>query len=234
MRDRTPITVGALVILVLFFPLGYLLHVSPRFAGSILGTLIGILAAILSMTALSYPVVKRVPRIHAWASSRVRPPTLLAIHIYAGVVGPILGLIHSGHKFNSPIGITVVALMIVVILSGYAGRFLLARIAKAMRGRSGDLAALQLALGQAPYSRAPADTWTIADLVFEKGTLEAWPSERDLALGLADVEDAVRTEGAVQKALRPWLVLHIISSIAFVIVLLLHVLAAVYFGLRWL
>jgi hypothetical protein len=234
MQDRTAFTIGGLVVLILIFPLGYYLHVSPRFPGSLAGSMIGILAVILMLAAVSYSAVKRLPRLRDKVTKKVRPSTLLTIHIYAGVLGPILGLLHSAHKFDSPIGIALTALLIVVVLSGYAGRFFLARINKAVRGRSGDLAALQEALAQGRGVEAPSSEWTSSGLLLGLNASPNPPGEGDIALGLADVEDAVRAERALQKTLRPWLILHIVASIAFVIVLLMHIWAGIYFGLRWL
>ena len=42
MRERSDIAVGLLVAFLLLFPFGYLVHVSPRFPGSLAGGIIGI------------------------------------------------------------------------------------------------------------------------------------------------------------------------------------------------
>lgn len=234
MRDRLSVTIGGLVILILIFPLGYVLHVSPRFPGSLAGSLLGVAAAALMLAAIAYSAVKRISRLRGRVGKKVRPATLLAIHIYVGVLAAILGLVHSAHKFQSPTGIALTVLLLVVVLTGYAGRFMLARIKKAVRGRSGDLAALQGSFAKARNIEPPVQGGEVADLLFERRSTSKYPDEKDLALGLADVEDAIRTEQALEKSLKPWLTLHIVASIAFVIVLLVHIWAGIYFGLRWL
>lgn len=214
MRERAPLLIGALVVLLLALPLGYLVHVSPRFPGSLEGSLIGIAGALLLLAALAYPVVKRVPWIHDRVTPAVSLPTLLTLHIYAGVLGPILGVIHSAHKFSSPLGVALVAAMLVVVLSGYVGRFYLGRVAKGVRGRSSELAALQ-----AKFLNAS----NLGD-----------DAAGDVALAVADTEYAVRAEQAAQRLLQRWLILHILVGVLVYVLLMLHIWAGLYFGLRWL
>lgn len=237
MRERASMVVGLLVLLLVTMPLGYVVHISPRFPGSLTGTLIGIAGALLMLAALAYPLVKRV----RWLNERITPhvtlPTLLAVHIYAGVMGPIVGMIHSAHKFTSPLGIALVASMLVVVLSGYVGRFYLARVAKAVRGRGGDLAALQRTFASGTLTDEPGSKSPFAELVrilFDPGAPSAAPTRQDAALALADVEYAVRAERALQSILQRWLTLHILVGVLLYVLLALHVWSGLYFGLRWL
>ena len=236
MRERGPVIVGALVVLLLLFPLGYIVHISPRFPGSLPGSLVGITGAVLMLIALAYPAFKRVPWLHDRVTRRVSMSTLLAIHIYAGVLGPILGVVHSAHKYVSPLGILLVISMIVVVLSGYVGRFLLGRLGKAIRTRSGELAVLQTGFANLPGIRmdeqvASARGWR--RLFFEAGASHEI-DRGDVALALADAEYAVRSEQAVQRVLQRWLNLHIIAAVILYALLTLHIWAGLYFGLRWL
>ena len=234
MRERGSLIVGLLVVLLLFFPLGYLVHISPRFPGSLAGSLMGMIGAALILVALAYPIIKRVPWLKDRVTHRVSMSTLLAIHIYAGVLGPLLALVHSAHKFVSPIGISLVVSMIVVVLSGYVGRFLLGRLGKAIRSRGGELAALQSGLAALPRDRdLPARPFAWQLLFFEAE--ESHETDRaDVALALADAEYAVRSEQALQRVLKRWLNLHIIVAVILSVLLLLHIWAGLYFGLRWL
>ena len=217
MRERASFIVGALAVLLLALPLGYLLHVSARFPGSLAGSLIGVAGALLMLIALAYPLAKRVPWIHDRLTPKVSLPSLLALHVYTGVLGPILGVVHSAHKFTSPLGIALVASMLVVVLSGYVGRFYLGRVAKGVRGRSGELGELQR---------------TLAALGLGGESKE--DMREGVALAVADMESAVRTERAVQQLLQRWLYLHIIVGVLLYVLLTLHIWAGLYFGLRWL
>lgn len=236
MRERASLIVGLLVVLLLLFPLGYLVHISPRFPGSLAGSLIGITGAALMLIALAYPIIKRVPWLKDRVTRRVSMATLLAVHIYAGVLGPIFGLVHSAHKFVSPLGVSLVVSMIVVVLSGYVGRFLLGRLGKAIRSRSGELAALQsgfAALPESPTDELPAGQAGWRRLFFEAADSQE-TGRADVALALADAEYAVRSEQALQSVLQRWLNLHIIVAVILSALLVLHIWAGLYFGLRWL
>ena len=70
----------------------------------------------LMLIPLVYLIVKRLPWLKQGVTRAVSMRSLLAIHMYAGVLGPILGVLHSGHTFNSPLGISLTAMMIVVVL----------------------------------------------------------------------------------------------------------------------
>ena len=112
MRERGDLLVGLLVGFLLLFPLGYVLHVAPRFPGSAAGGIIGIAAVLFMLLTLPYVAAKH----WSWADRQltrfVSKPTLLAVHVYAGVLAPILGLIHAAHKFASPVGILLTGLLL--------------------------------------------------------------------------------------------------------------------------
>src|SRR5262249_58032612 len=93
----------------------------------------GLSATALMLIPLVYLVVKRLPWLKQGVTRAVSMRSLLAIHMYAGVLGPILGVLHSGHTFNSPLGIALTAMMIVVVLSGFVGRYLMTMITADMR-----------------------------------------------------------------------------------------------------
>jgi hypothetical protein len=107
MRERGDILVGLMVAFLLLFPLGYLVHVSPRFPGSLVGGLTGIAAASLLLLTVPYVLVKHVGWIARFAGRWASRPTVLAIHIYAGMLAAVLGLIHAAHTMNSPAGVVL-------------------------------------------------------------------------------------------------------------------------------
>lgn len=248
MQERNAITVGGLVLLLLLLPLGYVIHVSPRFPGSLSGSLVGIAGAVLMLSPLLYVAVKRVPALRARITRRVSMTTLLALHVYAGVLGPILGLIHAAHKFRSPLGVSLTGMVLLVVLTGYVGRYLLARIAKAVKGEREDLATLTAAFGrissevQAPA--APSSTGVLARLArilfipadVVPGAAPAGDAGQlvKVADAMADVETAIRTEELMRNLFDRWLPLHILVAIILYGLLALHVWSGLYYGLRWL
>jgi uncharacterized membrane protein YsdA (DUF1294 family) len=253
MQERGAVVVGGLVLLLLLFPLGAVLHVSPRFPGSLAGSLVGIAGAALMLVPLLYLVVKRVPRLRRSVTRRVSMRTLLAVHIYAGVLGPILGVVHTAHKFRSPLGVSLLGMTLVVVVSGYVGRYLLGQIGRAIQGRRSELAALAAAFERASAEAAsdpgPPPAW--------RGLLARWSSrllapagpradavaaapgaaaERALRLAdaMADTEYAIRAEEVVRDLFTKWLKLHIAIAMILYALLALHVWSGLYYGLRWL
>ena len=247
MQERGRTIVGALVLLLLLFPLGFYLHVSPRFPGSLLGSSIGIAGAVFMLVPFLYVLVKRVPFLKAGVTRYVSMRTLLMIHIYAGVLGPILGVIHSAHKFGSSLGLSLLAMMLAVVLSGYVGRYLLVQIATAVQGRRSELAALTAAferarLEAAGHSTAPPAGYGIlprwAFRLFRSSDPAPVTAQADrlvaIAEAMADVDHAIRAEDVMREHFKWWLQLHVIVAVVLYGLLAMHVWAGLYYGLRWL
>ena len=243
MRERSATVIGALILLLLFFPLGWVVHASPRFPGSLVGTLLGILAAILILLACAYSIVKRVPAVRARITRRARASTVLAYHIYIGLLAAFLALVHSAHKFESPLGISMIGILLLVLVSGYAGRYLLGEVARAIRGRRSELSVMKGALRDAAGGAGAevgvstgrrASGWRL--LLVEQSASESHPAHRaaELASSIADTEFAIRTEEAANRMLSAATIAHVLLSIALVALLILHVWAGLYYGLRWL
>ena len=124
-QEKEGLVVGGLVVFALALWLGFLVHASPRFPGSGWGLAFGAVAAFLMFVPLLYSAAKRLKPVREWVTRRVPMRTWLAVHIYAGILGPIAALVHTGHRFVSPIGISLTAMMLIVMLSGFIGRYLL-------------------------------------------------------------------------------------------------------------
>ena len=248
MQERSATVIGVLVLLLLLFPLGWLVHVSPRFPGSLPGSLIGILGAALILLASAYALVRRVPRLHRKVTRRVPARTLLALHIYLGLLGAMLALIHGAHKFNSPLGLSLTGALLLVLISGYVGRYVLSQVAKAVRARQSDLAVMKAALAEVSHGQDPRAVRDTAPRI--RSTLwrrlllvpaETPPESSDsaqraavLASSIADLEFAIRSEGAANRLFSAAVVIHVVLSIIFLALLALHIWAGLYYGLRWL
>lgn len=241
MRERGDILVGLMVAFIVLFPLGYLIHVSPRFPGSLAGGITGIMAAALMVLTLPYVLVKHVKWAADATARLVSKPTLLAIHIYAGVLAAILGLIHAAHTLESPAGIVLTGSLLLTVLSGYIGRNLLGQVAKALRGRKSELASLQTAFlgldASFPEEPGPPPLRRWRKYLFVSGERPAEPAgdnAESLAAAMADTEFAVRAEAATDALFGKWRWLHIVLGCVLYAVLVVHIGAAIYFGLRWL
>lgn len=73
--------------------LGFLLHRSPRFAGSLSGGVLAVSGTVLMFVPLAaYSVVKRVRVIKSRVTDWISMRTLLAVHISMALLGSILVL----------------------------------------------------------------------------------------------------------------------------------------------
>jgi hypothetical protein len=241
MRERGDILVGLMVTMLLLFPAGYVLHVSPRFPGSLAGGVTGILAVALMLLTLPYVAMKHWAAADHLLSKAAGKSTWLAVHVYAGVAAPILALIHAAHTMSSPMGLLLTGLLLVTVLSGYVGRYFLGELAHALRGRKSELATLKAAFLQLPATARPSDNGPRPSGWRRLFFVAAEPSEGDegleaeaLAAAVADTEYAIRAEEATNAMFSRWRILHIVVAVALYLLLLIHIGAAVYFGLRWL
>lgn len=250
MQERSATVIGALVLLLLIFALGFLFHVSARFPGSFTGSVIGAAGAILILIALSYTPLKRVPFLHDHVTRYVSERTLLTIHIYAGVLGPILGLIHAAHKLESPLGLSLTGIMLLVVISGYIGRYLLLQISVAVRGRKSQLAMLktEFAALAGDQNSATAIAPEAVHFSVRLGRLSLFfataeqpvdrinspPAATDLAGAIADTEYAIRAENATKGLFDASLILHGILGAILLVLLAVHIWSGFYYGLRWL
>lgn len=251
MKERERTIVSGLVVLLLLFWLGFLVHRSPRFAGSFWGGALAVTGSALMLVPLAYLVVKRVGPLKRRVTRYVSMRTLLAWHIYAGVLGPILVILHTGHKFHSPLGIALTAMTLLVVLSGFVGRYLMRQFSQTIREKKKLLTRLELEyrsvateLSTQPQQAArlrPLSgffTRTLAGWFVETGSAETGPppvAARALRLSesMADLEYAIKTHDNFKRWFAGWLRLHIVISFILYGLLAWHVWAAVYFGLRW-
>lgn len=229
--------------------LGFVFHQSPRFAGSLVGGVLGVTGALLMLVPLAYMVVKRTRPLKRAVTSKVSMRTLLTWHIYAGVLGPILVVLHTGHKFESHLGIALTAMTLIVVISGFVGRHLMNRIGHEIKEKKAALRKLRSAYAQAarelssglglPSVRVGVFRSWLARVAQVVGQpVGAQPASArvtpiDLADAIADTEYAIRTHELFKRAFSAWLKFHIAISLALYLLLCLHVWSGIYFGLRW-
>lgn len=113
-------------------------------AGELFGHALGIFGFILMlMTETLYSLRKR-SRSARWG----RMSNWLQFHIFTGLVGPYMVLLHTSWKFNGLAGATTL-FTIVIVISGFVGRYIYTRIPRTTDGLEieGDLS--EAALRQA-------------------------------------------------------------------------------------
>jgi hypothetical protein len=98
-------------------------------AGALFGHAIGIIGFILMlMTEILYSLRKRT-RSASWG----KMSSWLQFHIFTGLVGPYMVLLHTSWKFNGIAGVTTLFTLIIVV-SGFIGRYIYTRIPRTLDG----------------------------------------------------------------------------------------------------
>ena len=213
-------------LLLLAFWLGFLVHHSPRFAGSAWGGLFGVSGALLMLVPLAYTLIKRSAPLRRRFTRHIPFQSLLQAHIYPGLIGALLGLIHSGHKFESILGVALTAMMLLSVISGFIGKYFLGYVAENVLEAQAKLGVLRR-------------RWEMLSRAVARGPLElAMPTTAvaevlPVATAVAELEYTVRFQDRVRRWFNVWLFVHIACSVLFYVLLALHIWAGIALGLRW-
>ena len=246
MKNHERVIVTSVFAVLIFAWLGFLLHVSPRFAGSGVGAVFGISGAVLMLVPLVYVLAKRIPSFRTRLTKRVSLQTWLSIHIYTGIVGALLAIIHTGHKYTSPVGIALTTTMLLAVVSGYVLRYLTPFVNRDMKDK---LLLLQTARGDLDSAWGVLETFAAEgggrpkapllaaglsalglSAVFDTSVAQVTM----LAESVADLEYSARTHELLIRWFSRALKVHIVLSIAMYALLAAHITSGIYFGLRWL
>jgi hypothetical protein len=245
MSETEKLIVGALVTMLLLFTPGFVLHEAPLFPGSLPGSILGMAGAALMLSALAYPLIKHLGRLRHRLTRHVSMRAVLSFHVYAGVLGAVFGILHTGHKFESPLGITLVSSMLVVVLSGFIGRYYMVHLTVELRDQKAMLDTLR-----AQYDRlatelagAPGLRSVFGLLGLSMRRLASVPELTSAQSGIpvatllnaiADLEYAMRSRETIKRAFARWMGVHISAAIVMYAALTLHIWNGIYYGLRWL
>jgi hypothetical protein len=218
---------------------GFAFHQSETFAGSLPGHLIGIAGMVMLFLTLVYPFKKRVLRIRG----RKNP---LSRHIFYGLVGPSLVVIHSAHKLESVIGLLTFLTMVVVVLSGIAGRFLFKRASRTLKERERELAALRELFGK---QRKEAAACAVYFGLEKTGGESGKPAENmelleekqrrrcdelvDLAHSISELEYSTAVFDSTRTLFSRWMRVHHVLTLFLFSFAIVHILTVLYYGLRW-
>ena len=93
------------------------------------GQTLGMVGALLMLVPFLYMMRKRI----SWLKSSGSLRGWLEFHLFCGVVGPVLVTLHTSFKFNGIISAAYWS-MVIVVLSGFIGRYLFVRIPRSIRG----------------------------------------------------------------------------------------------------
>ena len=94
-----------------------------------LGQSFGLFGTVMMLVPFAYVARKRVKALRNLGSVKA----WLEVHLFCGIVGPVLVTFHTSFKFNGIISAAYWS-MVIVVLSGFAGRQLYVRIPRSIKG----------------------------------------------------------------------------------------------------
>ena len=95
----------------------------------VVGHALGLVGLAMMLVPVAYSIRKKWRRLRNLGSMK----TWLEVHIFCGIVGPVLVTFHAALKFNGLISVAYWS-MVAVMLSGFVGRYLYIRIPRSIRG----------------------------------------------------------------------------------------------------
>jgi hypothetical protein len=169
----------------LFFALGMVLFVAVLFVlGRLywderyyipeegLGYALGLIGGIMMLIAYGYAAVKHI----GWLRRSGIIRHWLRIHIFFGIFGPILVILHSTFRFGSLNGAIALVSMVLVFLSGVMGRYLYSKIHYGLGGqkaRVGEVKENLISVGKRIQSKR-LERFTASVMSHPGGLFSAW------------------------------------------------------------
>jgi hypothetical protein len=150
---------------------------------------------------------------------------LLGLHIYGGLLEALLAILHSGHNYRSALGIALVVDILVVVGTGFFGRYYLGHLGAEVRQQQALLGTLRSAYDRTALSLGAASRIP--------STAPDVPILR-LVDAIADAEYSLTIRETAKRITGRWMIVHTVASIVLYGLLLLHIGSSVYYGLRWL
>ena len=198
----------------------YVNAVAVPAASGLLGHSLGIVGFVLMlMTETLYSLRKR-----AMHRPRGSMQAWLRFHIFTGIVGPYLVILHSAWSFNGLAG-ALTAMTIVVVGSGFIGRYIYTAVPRTADGVMVEAQDLRmqidaLRLGAAERTAASAAATSRGVRGEEKAT----------AGRLHDLERQLAALRWARRTLATWHAIHIPLGMALFVMAFVHIGAAVYYA----
>jgi len=181
-------------------------------ASGFFGHFIGIMGFVLMlMTEILYSLRKR-SRLARWG----KMSSWLEFHIFTGIVGPYMVLLHSSWKFNGLAGFTLF-LTAIIVISGFIGRYLFTNIPRTADGVEMQTALLETQLERLEneiHKRTKARSREITRLVKEQKRLQA----------------QIRSLARTRRLLSLWHTIHVPIGLVLFTAAFIHSLAAIYYA----
>jgi hypothetical protein len=102
-------------------------------ASEFYGHTLGVMGFVLMLLTETLYSLRKRSRTARWG----RMADWLQVHIFTGIVGPFMVLLHSSWKFNGLAG-AVMLMTVVIVFSGFIGRYIFTRIPRSIDGAELD------------------------------------------------------------------------------------------------
>ena len=98
-------------------------------ASELYGHIIGIIGFLLMLSTETLYSLRKRSRTARWGPMAM----WLQLHIFTGIVGPFMVLLHTSWKFSGLAGVTTL-LTVIIVISGFIGRYIYTRIPRTADG----------------------------------------------------------------------------------------------------
>ena len=163
------------------------------------------------MTETLYSLRKRSRRAR-WG----RTASWLRFHIVTGLVGPYLVLLHAAWRYNGLAG-AVMLMTVVVVISGFIGRYIYTRVPRNADGLIMEAGELQAQIDRLQLALATGATSNSQEV-------------RRLAARQKQLERQAASVASVRRAMGTWTSVHIPLGVALFTAAFVHIGAALYFA----
>ena len=238
----------------LFWSLCIWFHI-PGFPRSLLGGILGIIAAFLMFIPLAYLFIKRIKSLKKYVTKHISMGKLLSIHIYGGALGAALSFLHAGFYYYSSLGIMLSFLILITVMSGFLGRYIMKEISKSLKShqvcievvhkkyssfaRSLNLSSLskeQLSCFKKFNPKCcKLGTQNLSNITIDEiRALSQCKKASIIIKTLSSLEESIKLNKHFKTFFSYWLKWHICISLILYFLIVSHIFGEIYFGLTWL
>jgi hypothetical protein len=189
-------------------------------ASGLLGHSLGIVGfTLMLMTETLYSLRKRAMR-----RPRGSMRSWLRFHIFTGIVGPYLVVLHAAWSFNGLAGVLTL-MTLVVVASGFTGRYIYTAVPRTADGAVLEARELQRLLDAA---REAMERMTSAGSTGPAASVGR--QQKDAGRRLRELERQMAALRWARRALATWHAIHIPLGAALFAIAVVHIVAAVYYA----
>jgi hypothetical protein len=222
-RNRELLAALITVVVVSALYIGLSAYLGVPASSSPLGHMLGVIGfGLMLLTEVGYSSRKR-------STGRVRGTmqSWLGFHIYTGIVGPYLVLLHTAWHFSG-LAALLTLMMLLVVASGFVGRYIYTAVPRTADGAILEAAEISRLLDDARAEAAAAHA------AGASRSPDAVHREKVAARRLRELERQVASLRWARRALATWHTLHIPLGMAMFVTAFAHIAGALYFAtLSW-